>query len=179
MSSGTIDLTVETYFPKIIKMDWLPHDGLSVAHLFQFTRYPPLEMVYYDHSNLSPLLHNQELTNFEPKTLCQFGPPSNKLIDKYKDGIRGATSPIHSFTLVPLSGDQVRFPVWVLDYWREIKRAMGYRASWKQALVWLNGISQSNSMAEACGQVMAGLLCFPWNGGNCTVKDMAVILTNS
>src|SRR5580704_9752920 len=34
-------------------------------------------------------------------------------------------------------------------------------------------------MNEICDQVMAGLACFPWNGGNCTVHDMVTILSNS
>ena len=34
-------------------------------------------------------------------------------------------------------------------------------------------------MTEICDQVMAGLACFPWNGGKTTVHDMVSILTDS
>ena len=34
-------------------------------------------------------------------------------------------------------------------------------------------------MAEICDQVMAGLSCFPWNGSNCTVHDMELLLTDT
>jgi hypothetical protein len=34
-------------------------------------------------------------------------------------------------------------------------------------------------MVEICNQVMAGLSYFPWNGSNCSVHDMASLLTES
>ena len=34
-------------------------------------------------------------------------------------------------------------------------------------------------MVPICDQVMAGLSCFPWNGSNCSVHDMELLLTNS
>jgi hypothetical protein len=179
MSSETIDLTIETFLPKVIKSDWLPLDGAPVPHLFHFKKYPPSEMPYYDSPDFTHLLHEEGLTKFELETLLQVSPPPSKLIDKYKDAIRTASPQILSFTLVPLSGNQVRFPTWVLDYWREIKRAMGYYQDWKKALAWLKAISQSKSMVEMTDQVMVGLSYFPWNGRKCTVHDMVSLLTNS
>jgi len=179
MSSGIIDLTVEIFLPENIKQDWIPLDGLPVPHLFQFTKYPPPERLYDNHSNLSQLLHGEDVINFDPQILLQLGPPPQKLSDRYKAAIRAASSPIHSFTLVPLSGDPVRFPTWVLDYWREIRHAVGCHYDWMSVLKWLRGIYQSESMVGVCGQVMAGLSYFPWKGGNSTVHDMASILTDS
>jgi hypothetical protein len=102
-----------------------------------------------------------------------------QLSDSYKNAIKAASLPILSFTLVPTSGYPVRLPIWVLDYWREINRAMDYRRSWKSALDWLKGIYGPESMVEICDQVMAGLSYFPWNGGNCSVCGMVSLLTNS
>jgi hypothetical protein len=179
MSSETIDLTIEAFLPEDIKHEWIPLDGLSVPHLFQFTRYPPQHMLYYEPPSLVQLLHEERVTNFDFGTLLQLGPPSPKLSDMYKAAIKGATLSIHSFTLVPVSGHSVRLPIWVLDYWREMKRAMGYRQNWKDVLEWLRGVSKSESMRGICDQVLAGLSCFPWNGSNCTVHDMASLLTES
>jgi hypothetical protein len=179
MSSDIIDLTVEVFLPEDIKQSFIPLDGLPVPHLFSFTKYPPLAMPYYDHLDFSELLHGEELTGFNPDTLLQYGPPPQNLSEKYKVAIKAASHAVHSFALVPLSGDPVRFPVWVLDYWREIRRAVEYRRDWKGSLVWLRGMSQSESMIGICEQVMAGLSCFPWNGNNCSVHDMVSILSNS
>ena len=179
MSSETIDLTKEIFLPEEIKNGWIPIDGLSVPHLFQFTQYPPQETLYYKYPDLNQLLHEEETTNLDPQTLVHTSPPPQKLIDIYKDVINKSSSSIHSFTLVPLSGDPVRLPTWVLDYWTEISCAVGYRRDWKKVLVWLRGISQSESMVEICDQVMAGLSYFPWHGGKCTVHDMASILSGS
>ena len=33
-------------------------------------------------------------------------------------------------------------------------------------------------MTEICDQVIAGLLCFPWNGANCSVHDMVSLLSD-
>ena len=67
----------------------------------------------------------------------------------------------------------------MLDYWREIERAMGYRHGWKSVLEWLRRISRLESMVEICDQIMAGLSCFPWNGSNCSVHGMVSLLTDS
>ena len=157
----------------------MPLDGLSVPHLFQFARYPHSEAPHYAHPHLDQLLHEEEAVGFNPNILLQLGLPSKTLSDSYEAAIKASSSPIHSFTLLPLSGDSVRLPTWVLDYWREIMRAVEYRRDRKKVLVWLRGISQLESMAEICNQVMAGLSFFPWNGGNCSVHDMMSILTDS
>jgi hypothetical protein len=128
MPSEIVDLTVEAFLPEDIKLGWIPLDGLSVSHLFQFIRYPPQEMLYYTHSNLSQLLHKEDVIDFDPQTLLQLGPPPQQLSDGYKAAIKAASFPIHSFTLVPLSGDSVRLPTWMLNYWREIRHAVGYRS---------------------------------------------------
>ena len=39
--------------------------------------------------------------------------------------------------------------------------------------------SMSPSMVEICGHVMVGLACFPWNGGNFSVHDMVILLTEA
>jgi hypothetical protein len=142
MSSEIIDLTVDPFLPEVIKQHWIPLDGLSVPHLFQFKQYPPPEMPYYDHSDLSQLLHKEEFSEFNFQTLLQFSPPPKILMDGYKNVIKVATSPIHSFTLIQLSGDSVKFPVWVLDYWREVGRATGYCHDWKKVLVWLRNVNK-------------------------------------
>jgi len=36
MTPETIDLTIEVFLPEDIKQDWMPVDGQSVPHLFQF-----------------------------------------------------------------------------------------------------------------------------------------------
>ena len=179
MSAEIIDLTIEAPLPEYIKKYWIPLDGQSVPHLFQFTRYPPQDMAYQEYTSFSLLLHEEEVTNFEPSILLQLGPPSSELSDKYKAAIKASSHPALSFTLVPMTGHPVRLPIWVLDYWREITRPMGYRRNWKKVLEWLRGMSQSETMVEICDQVMAGLSCFPWNGSNCTVHDMELLLTNS
>jgi hypothetical protein len=179
MSSETIDVSIEVFLPVNIKQDWIPLDGQSVPHLFQFTRYPPQGMVYHNHPNLSPLLHEGRVANFEPHTLLQLGLPPQPLCDSYKAAMRTASHPIHSFTLIPISGHPVRLPIWVLDYWREIRHAMGYRDDWKTVLEWLRRLLGPESMVEICDQIMAGLSCFPWNGGHCSVRGMVSLLTES
>jgi hypothetical protein len=126
MASEIIDLTIDVFLPEDIKCNWIPVEGRSVPHLFQFTRYPPQVMLYHNYPNLGHLLHEEGITNFEPHILLQLGPPPPELSDTYKAAIKVAPLPILSFTLVPLSGHPVRFPIWVLDYWREIKRATEY-----------------------------------------------------
>jgi len=179
MLSDIIDLTHEAPLPEDIRQDWLPLDGQSVPHLFQFTRYPPQNMVYSNYPDLSQLLHRERVTNFHPQNLLQLGPPPPQLSDHYRTAIRAAPFTIHSLTLVPTSGYPIRVPVWILDYWQEIRRAMGYQHDWKRVLVWLREVSESRSMVEICDQVMAGLSYFPWNGGNCSVHDMVSLLTDS
>ena len=179
MSAEIIDLTIEVFLPEYIKQHWVPLDGHSVPHLFQFAQYPPQDMLYHEYPTFSSLLHEEGVANFNPSTLLQLGPPPSKLSDKYKAAIKATSHPIHSFTLVPVTGGPVRLPIWVPDYWREISHPMGYQYSWKKVLEWLRRISQSESMVPTCDQVMAGLSCFPWNGSNCTVHDMELLLTDS
>lgn len=179
MSSEAIDLTIDYPLPNNIKQDWIPLDGRSVPHLFQFTRYPPQDKLYYDYPDLGHLLHEERVADFEPHTLLQLGPPPSKLSDHYKAAIRKTPLPIHSFTLVPTSGHPVKLPIWALDYWREIKRSMGYRHEWKRVLEWLRMVSGLELMGEICDRVMSGLSCFPWNGSNCSVHDMMLLLTES
>src|ERR1700733_10148187 len=107
MSSEIIDLTVDTPLPEYIKLNWLPLEGLSVPHLFQFVRYPPSETLYYNYPHLDQLLHGDGVTDFNPYILLQLGPPPSALSDAYKAVVRTSPSPIHSFTLIPLSGDPV------------------------------------------------------------------------
>ena len=134
MSNEIIDLTIEAFLPEDIKQYWIPLEGHSVPHLFQFTQYPPQNMLYHDYPSFSQLLHEERVANFNPSTLLQIGPPPSKLSDKYKAAIKAASPPIHSFTLVPITGNQIRLPLWVLDYWREINCPMGYWCSWKKVL---------------------------------------------
>jgi hypothetical protein len=141
MSSQIIDLTTEIPFPEDIKKHWLPLDGQSVPHLFIFNQYPPQPMLYHHPHNLSQLLHEEGVTNFQPHALLNLGPPPLELSDSYQAAIKRASHPVCSFTLNPLSGHPVTLPLWVLDYWREIGRAMGYRRNWKEVLIWLRGFS--------------------------------------
>ena len=165
--------------PEDIRQNWLPLDGQSVPHLFQFTRYPPQNMFYSNYPDLSQLLHGEKVTNFHPQNLLQLGPPPPQLSDHYKTAIRAAPFTVHSLTLVPTSGYPIKVPIWILDYWQEMQRAMGYQRDWKRVLVWLREVSKSRSMVEICDQVIAGLSYFPWNGGNCSVHDMVSLLTDS
>jgi hypothetical protein len=130
MSAEIINLTTEVFLPEINK-GWIPLDGLSVPHLFQFTRYPPQEKLYYNYPDLNQLLHEEETTILDPQILLHIGPPPQKLINNYKAAIKKAFSPPHSFTLVPFTGDPVKLPIWVLDYWREIQRVVGYHCNWR------------------------------------------------
>ena len=141
MSSKVIDLTMDVIFPEDIRQHWIPLDGLPVPHLFQFTQYPPSETLYYNHPSLDQLLHEEEATGFQPHILLQLGLPPKKFSDSYQTAINEASSPIHSFSLLLLSGGLVRLPIWVLNYWREMRHAVGYRHNWKKVLVWLRGIS--------------------------------------
>ena len=161
MSSDIIDLTCETLLPENIRQNWLLLDGQSVPHLFQFTQYPPQNVLYSNHPNFSQLLHEEGVTNFHPENLLQLGPPPQQLSECYSTAIKGAQFPVHSFTLIPTSGHPLRVPIWILDYWQEICCAMGYRHDWKRVLVWLREVSKSRSMAGICDQVMAGLSYFP------------------
>lgn len=142
MSSEAIDLTIEISLPEEITKDWIPLDGQSVPHLFQFTQYPPQHMLYHTYHDLSQQLHEEEVTSFQPGILLSLGPPSLQLSNSYQAAIKAAPYPIHSFTLAPVSGLPVKLPIWVLDYWREIRHAMGYRCDWKKALIWLRGFSE-------------------------------------
>lgn len=150
MSSEAIDLTIEIPLPEEIRQNWIPLDGQSVPHLFQFTQYPPQHMLYHTYHDLSQQLHKEEVTNFQLGTLLSLGPPSPQLSNSYQAAIKAAPHPIHSFTLAPVSGHPVRFPIWVLDYWREIRRAIGYRHDWKKALIWLRGFSRLESITQIC-----------------------------
>ena len=179
MAAEIIDLTIEPFLPEDIKQHWIPLDGQSVPHLFEFTRYPPQNMVYQEYQSFSQLLHEEGVADFKYSTLLQLGPPSSQLCDKYKAAIKATPSPTLSFTLVPITGHVVKLPVWVLEYWREISRPMKYQDSWKKVLAWLGEISQSESMVGICEQVMAGLSYFPWNGSSCSVHDMELLLTTS
>ena len=179
MLPETIDLTIEVFLPEHTKQGWLPLDGQSVPHLFHFTQYPPQNMLYHDFPDLGHLLHREEVTSFNPHTLLQFGPPLLQLSDHYRAAIKAASHPIHSFTLIPISGHPVRLPIWVFDYWREVGCAMVYQCDWKRVLTWLRDVSRSELMVGICEQVMAGLSYFPWNSGNHSVDDMASLLTDS
>jgi len=141
MSSEVIDLTIEIPLPENIRQDWIPLDGQSVPHLFHFTRYPPQHMLYHIQHDFSQLLH-EEVISFDPQALLELGPPPLEISDSYQTAIKSALHPVYSFTLDPISGHSVRLPTWVLDYWREIRRAMGYRRDWKKALVWLREVSR-------------------------------------
>jgi hypothetical protein len=136
-------------------------------------------MLYLSHPNLSPLLHEEGVTSFHPENLLQLGPPPPQYSKAYQTAIKAASFPVQSLTVVLTSGHPVRVPIWILDYWQEIQRAMGYRYDWKRALVWLRGVSRSESMVGICNQVMAGLSYFPWNGGNSSVHDVVSLLTDS
>jgi len=150
MPSEVIDLTIEISLPEGIKQDWIPLDGKSIPHLFQFTNYPPQHMLYHNYNDLSQQLHGEEVINFQPDTLLRLGPPSPQLCDRYQAAIKAASYPIRSLTLVPISGHPARLPIWVLDYWREIRCAMGYQHDWKGALVWLRGFSRLVPIAKVC-----------------------------
>ena len=147
MSSEAIDLTIEISLPEEVKQDWIPLDVQSVPHLFQFTRYPPQHMLYHAHYDLSQQLY-EEVTNFKLDTLLSIGPPSPELSDNYQAAIKATPHHIYSFTLTPVSGHPVRLPIWVLDYWREIRHEMGYQNDWKRVLIWLRGFSRSESITE-------------------------------
>jgi len=61
MSSGIIDLTIEISLPEDIKQHWIPLDGQSVPHLFQFPHYPPQHILYHNYQDLSQQLHGEKL----------------------------------------------------------------------------------------------------------------------
>jgi hypothetical protein len=50
-------------------------------------------MPYYDHSDLSQLLHKEEFSGFNFQTLLEFGPPPKSLMDGYKNVIKAAPPP--------------------------------------------------------------------------------------
>ena len=75
MSSEAIDLTAEISLLEEITKDWIPLDGQSVPHLFQFTQYPPQHMLYHTYHDLSQQLHEEEVTSFQPGILLSLGPP--------------------------------------------------------------------------------------------------------
>lgn len=126
MSSEIIDLTIEAPLPEDIRQNWIPLEGRSVLHLFQFTHYPLQHIAYQSHQDLSQLLHEGKIIGFEPSTLLGLGPLPLQLSSSYQTAVRAAPHPIHSFTLTPLSGHPVKLPIWILDYWREITCAMRY-----------------------------------------------------
>ena len=49
------------------------------------------------------------------------------------------------FLTSTISGS-VQLPMWVLDYWREMRCAVGYGCNWKKSLIGLRGIFQSDSV---------------------------------
>ena len=142
MSSEIIDLTIDSPLPEEIKEYWLPPDGESVPHLLYFRQYPPQYMQYYHYQDLTHLLHREGVTDFNPNTLLTLGLPLVDLTKSYQAAIKAAPSPIHSFTVVPVSGHSVKLPTWALDYWREIRRARGYQHDWKKAIMWLKETSR-------------------------------------
>ena len=143
MSSEVIDLTLDPILPEEIKEYWLPHDGESVPHLLYFRQYPPQHMQYHQHHNLTQLLHGEGVTDFNPNTLLTLGLPLVSLTESYQAAIKAVPHPIHSFTVVPISGHPVRLPAWALDYWREIRQARKYQYDWKKAIMWLREVSRS------------------------------------
>ena len=46
-------------------------------------------------------------------------------------------------------------------------------------LIVMGEISRSESAAEICDKVIAGISCFPWNGGNCSVHDIVILLSDA
>ena len=135
MSSEIIDLTVDILLPKEIKNHWIPLDRESVQHLLLFTQYPPKQMQYHYPHNLTQLLHEEEVTNFNPNTLLTLGLPPVDFTKDYQAAIKTAPHPTNSFTVVPFSGHPVNLSTWVLDYWREVRHTMEYQHDWKKAIM--------------------------------------------
>ena len=132
MSSEVINLTIDIPLPEEIKNHWIPLDGESVPHLLHLTQYPPKRTHYHHPHNLAQILHKEDVTNFNPNTLLTLGLLPVGLTEGYQAAIKATSHPTHTFTVVPFSGYPVNLSTCVLDYWREIRHAMGYQHDWKK-----------------------------------------------
>ena len=161
-----IDLTVDPrdLLPQIIKDELLPSEEGSVLYLFQtFNHYPPHLYQYILPSNFQSALHQDDVQDFNYKTLLTIGPPSSTILRAYQDGIKESPHPIYSITLRPCYSDPVRMPAWALVYWTEIGHVVCFQNQWKTALAWVQKQSVSPTAKELCNLILLGLSSISWS----------------
>ena len=180
----SIDLTgePEDFLPPKILEDWLPIKNKCVFHLFEFDRYPVSRIHYLTPPDLGPVLHKEEILNFDYGTLLQLGlPEDSSTLEKYQAVIGSTQDTISSVTLRPHPGlgKPITLPVWIFDYWREMELAIGYWEEWRTALVWLRSQSESPTTSGRCQELLMALSFFPWSGNNASVKHITSLLSQS
>ena len=179
--ASQIDLT-EDHLPSDIWRSWLPIQGRSVFHLFEFNQYPAGSTHYLTPSDLTPMLHEADIPDFSHTTLIQLGPPLDPSVSKaYQDAIRSAQHLVNSVTLTPsaVHGEPVRVPVWIFDYWREMELATSYQVQWRAAMVWLESYSESPVTSGCCQKLLMALSFFPWSGNNASVRNITSLLSGT
>jgi hypothetical protein len=182
--ASSIDLTEDHggHIPPDIWKNWLPIQGKSVFHLLQFDQFPANKTHYLVPPDLTPMLHEADIPDFDYATLLQLGPPVIPSVSMaYQEAIRTAQHLVNSVTLTPspLLGEPVRLPVWVFDYWREIELAASYQVEWRAALEWLESYSKSPEATGFCQKLLMALSFFSWSGHNTSVKDITSLLSGS
>jgi len=157
--SSPIDLTEDhkDHLPSDIQEGWLPTRDKSVLHLFTFDWYPVCKTHYLLPPDLTPVLHEADIPDFDYNILLQLGPPVDPSVSQaYQHAIRSTQHPVHSVTLTPSPGhgEPVRLPVWIFHYWREIELAASYLEQWRGAMVWLHSHSESPATAGCCQELL-------------------------
>jgi hypothetical protein len=141
--------------------------------------YPVNKLEYVIPPDFTLVLHEDSILGFSYPTLPQLSLPINtSLPETYQAAAKLAKHPVHSVTLMPQSGlgDPITLPIWVFNYWREIKLAMLYRSQWKAALVWLQSYSGFSETTDYSQKILMALSFFPWSGNNASVKDITSLL---
>jgi hypothetical protein len=141
--------------------------------------YPVNKLEYVIPPDFTLVLHEDSILGFSYPTLPQLSLPINtSLPETYQAAAKLAKHPVHSVTLMPQSGlgDPITLPIWVFNYWREIRLAMLYRSQWKAALVWLQSYSGFSETTDYSQKVLMALSFFPWSGNNASVKDITSLL---
>ena len=160
--ASPIDLTEDSgdLLPSEIWKSWLPIQGKSVFHLFEFDHYPSSKTHYLIPQDLTPMLHEAAIPDFDYTTLPQLPSPVHPSVPKeYQDSIRSSQHLVNSVTLTPspVHGEPIRLPVWIFNYWREIELAASYQVQWRAALVWLESHSKSPVTGGSCQQLLMAL----------------------
>ena len=182
-SDDIVDLTVDLKdrLPDVVIKEWLPAEDRSIFFLFQeFNRYPPHPSHYILPTNFQLVLHQDPIQGFIYESLLRIPPPAlPSVTEAYQGMIKKSKNPTLSVTLQPQYGNPITLPVWIFDYWVEIRRAADIRKQWKTALIWVQQQSTMSLASEHCQDLLLGLSSFSWSHWAAYSHDITSLLANS